>query len=344
MGRSLRVSKEGLKRAKTAFNLTGWTQEYLAGSVKCTRPTVNKFLAGGYVEKRIFEALCGELKLTVAEIADFESEEEQLSKSLDSNGSRVQTLQENISESSQEECSTMGGLTEPLAGTKEQNQTEEERLGFAIVGSVAKTEMKKFKAVVGVLQKITGDTSLEIVDIEKGSIRLILEGSQESLEQIEALFKSGQLKEVEGIQVEDVQILAPNVSEHGKSIKVINKVRLAFTITGNLSSEEIQELKAVFADNSDKDGEIKAGDKSRLVQKNTTKRAKGLNLRLTSLDGADLSGVDLVSEFPSIEFSYGEIIRKRQQKTESVIKKIIEDYKNGLITKEEFEELLSQLD
>jgi DNA-binding XRE family transcriptional regulator len=262
MGRSLRVSEEGLKKAKEAFKRAGWTQDHLAGRADCTRQTVHKFLNGRDVEKRIFEAICGELKLTVGEIADFESEEEQLSKSLGSNGSSVQTLQGNTSESSQERCGNMDVLTEPVAETKEQNQTYEERLAFAIAGSVSKVDIQKLKAIVGVLQKITGDTSLEIVDIEKGSIRLILEGSQESLEQIEALFKSGQLTEVEGFRVEDVQFVNPKNLEHEVDIKAVDKKRLAFTIAGGISLEEIQELKTVFTKNSDKDEEIETGDKA----------------------------------------------------------------------------------
>ncbi|NER25433.1 MAG: hypothetical protein F6J96_33010 [Symploca sp. SIO1C2] len=49
---------------------------------------------------------------------------------------------------------------------------------------------------------------MEIVDIEEGSIKLILEGTTEGLEQIEALFKSGELTEVEGLPVEDVSFVA----------------------------------------------------------------------------------------------------------------------------------------
>lgn len=100
MGRLLRVSEEGLKRTKEAFHLTGWTQDYLASSVKCTRSTIKKFWARGYVEKCIFEAICSELNLTLGEIVEWESEEEQYSKSLGSDGGRGQTLQKNTSDRS----------------------------------------------------------------------------------------------------------------------------------------------------------------------------------------------------------------------------------------------------
>jgi uncharacterized protein YjbI with pentapeptide repeats len=274
MGRSLRVSEEGLKKAKEAFQLTGWTQDYLAGSVKCTRPTVNKFLAGGYVEKRIFEALCSELKLRVADIADLESEEGLVNTSVSVNGNREQSL------------ATL---------TQKQTETDEERAAFAATGTIAKSDIPKVKAILALLQEITGDTSIKIVDIGKGSIRLILEGSQESLEQIEALFKSGQLTEVEGIPVEDVQFVAPKIPENDEDIQAIDKKRLAFTIAGSVSSEEIEELKAAFSETSDNEEEIEADDKARLVREIITQGAKGRIMRGADLSGADLRGADLRS-------------------------------------------------
>ena len=272
MGRSYRVSKEGFERAKEAFHLKGWTHEYLAGSVECTRQTVAKFFAGGDIEKRFFEAICSKLNLIVAEIADLESEEGQLKTSVSVNGNRQQSL------------ATL---------TQKQTESDEEKVSFSILGTASKVDLPKLKAIVAHLQKITGDTSIEIVDIEKGSIRLILEGSQESLEQIEALFKSGQLTEVEGILVQDVQFITPQIPKPDEDIQTIDKKRLVFIIAGSVSSEEIQELKAVFTETLDNDEEIEADDKARLVQEIITKGAKDRNLSGADLKRADLRRVNL---------------------------------------------------
>ncbi len=153
MGRSFRVSEEGLQRAKEAFHLKGWTQDYLAGGAQCSRQTVAKFFAGGDVEKRFFEAICYQLNLIVAEIADLESEEGQLNTSVSVNGNREQSL------------ATL---------TQKQTETDEERVPYAATGTIAKSDIPKVKAILALLQEITGDTSIKIVDIEKGSIRLIL--------------------------------------------------------------------------------------------------------------------------------------------------------------------------
>jgi uncharacterized protein YjbI with pentapeptide repeats len=234
---------------------------------------VGNFFARGNVEMLFFEAICRKLNLIVAEIADLESEEGQLNTSVSANGNRGQSL------------ATL---------TQKQTESDEEKVSFSILGTASKVDLPKLKAIVAHLQKITGDTSIEIVDIEKGSIRLILEGSQESLEQIEALFKSGQLTEVEGIPVQDVQFVTPQIPEPDEDIQAIDKKRLAFIIAGSVSSEEIQELKAAFTETLDNDEEIEADDKARLVQEIITKGAKDRNLI-----GADLSGANLSSAFLS---------------------------------------------
>jgi uncharacterized protein YjbI with pentapeptide repeats len=237
---------------------------------------VAKFFAGGDVEKRIFEALCSELKLTVAEIADLESEEGQLNTFISVNGNREQNL------------ATL---------TQKQTETDEERVpyaAYAATGTIAKSDIPKVKAILALLQEITRDTSIKIVDIEKGSIRLILEGSQESLEQIEALFKFGQLTEVEGIPIQDVQFVTPQISDPDKDIQTIDKKRLAFIIAGSVSSEEIQELKTAFTETLDNDEEIEADNKARLVQEIITKRAIDRDLSGANLSRAHLRDADLI--------------------------------------------------
>ncbi|MEO0768774.1 MAG: hypothetical protein AAFY72_04975 [Cyanobacteria bacterium J06649_4] len=75
MGRSLRASKVGLAKAKKAFVLKGWTQEYLAGTVGCSRSTVINFFAQRPVAKRLFQSFCIELELEWGEVAELEVDE-----------------------------------------------------------------------------------------------------------------------------------------------------------------------------------------------------------------------------------------------------------------------------
>lgn len=75
MGRSLRVSREGLAKARKAFKLKGWTQEYLAGTAGCSRGTVINFFAQRPVAKQLFQAFCIELGLEWGEIAELGADE-----------------------------------------------------------------------------------------------------------------------------------------------------------------------------------------------------------------------------------------------------------------------------
>jgi len=58
------------------------------------------------------------------------------------------------------------------------------------------------------LQKQGKDVTLRIRRIEEGSVVLVLEGSQKGIKQLETLFQSRQLTEIEGIPVKDVQVMS----------------------------------------------------------------------------------------------------------------------------------------
>lgn len=75
MGRSLRASKEGLEKAKAAFELKEWTQEHLAIRADCSRGTVINFFAQRPVTSKLFQTFCIELELDWGEIAELEADE-----------------------------------------------------------------------------------------------------------------------------------------------------------------------------------------------------------------------------------------------------------------------------
>jgi len=69
--RSLSASSEGRKRAKQAFERTGWTQEYLAAEVGLfTRQSVWKFFSGRPIDRSVFMSICERLNLNWEEIVD----------------------------------------------------------------------------------------------------------------------------------------------------------------------------------------------------------------------------------------------------------------------------------
>ena len=86
-------------------------------------------------------------------------------------------------------------------------KTYEKRLSFAIAGSIEEIDKHKLDAIVALLRKLGGDADIEILDIEEGSIKLTLGGSEESLQKLQELFDSGELQKVEGLVVENVHLL-----------------------------------------------------------------------------------------------------------------------------------------
>jgi predicted NACHT family NTPase len=106
MARSLRVSREGIAEAKKAFKLKGWTQEYLAGSVGCTRQVVGNFFARRSVASHFFTEICAELGLEWREITELEPGESEQDKSFDIDA-LVQEVREKIKASIQGRCGTM---------------------------------------------------------------------------------------------------------------------------------------------------------------------------------------------------------------------------------------------
>ena len=69
--RSLKASAKGISQAKRAFELTGWTQEYLAAEVGLsTRQSIWKFFTGKPIERHIFIYICFQLNLDWEDIAD----------------------------------------------------------------------------------------------------------------------------------------------------------------------------------------------------------------------------------------------------------------------------------
>lgn len=104
------------------------------------------------------------------------------------------------------------------------------------------------------LRTYSGDT-IKITDIKAGSIRLIVEGSQEDIERLVSRIQSGEITELSGFPVEDIQVLNETSDD-----------------------EESDEL----------------NDKWHLVQEIVNHPVKGRNLRNADLSDADLSDADLI--------------------------------------------------
>ena len=246
--RGVFATKEGVEKLKNAKanqrNGSGkpWTYADIAEETGLDEKTIGRFLRQEQpVDESSARAICQALEVDVMEVIDFDSRYEK-----DRNG-----------------------------------QLNNNDSVFSFTGSFEKNKINvaKLKVIEATLREITGDVSLQIVDIEEGSIKLILEGSQEGLEQLEQLFKSGRLNQLLDIPIEDVSFV------DAKAYKD-NKKRLAFTVAGDVTQSEIEALKAAFIETPNQNN-IKIDNKPRLVQE-ILKRDLRWNL-----NGADLSDSNL---------------------------------------------------
>lgn len=269
MSRSIRVAPEHIQQVKLALRRHAFpSQKALAEELRISRSTTDKFFTGKAVDYQYFVEISERLGLDWEAIAYIDIEGESTlnprnlpkKKFLSSDEDIVSLLEKNNSKGIQEQHSAEEALILSSTIEKEEKYDDKERAAFVVAGSISKDDISKLKAIAELLQEITGDTYIKIIDIERGSIKLILEGSQESLEQIEALFKAGQLTEVLKIPIENVQFIDEKVSKSAKkkllklksfikfnkNIKDIEIKKLAFTIAGNVSETALQELKTVF--------------------------------------------------------------------------------------------------
>jgi hypothetical protein len=69
---------------------------------------------------------------------------------------------------------------------------------------IEQLDAARLEAIVQHLQKLLDDGSIKLRRIEEGCMELIFDGSEESLKKLDVLFKSGQLREILDIPVQDV--------------------------------------------------------------------------------------------------------------------------------------------
>ena len=143
-------------------------------------------------------------------------------------------------------------------------------------------------AVSLLLQKASGDTSVNIEKIEKGSIKITLDGSPEGLKRLAALIQSEELGELKedlkklGLSIEDVKLLFKDATEENENTEDDEKSLLVQEILGN--GVHGRDLSCVDLSNAD----LRSADLS-------SANLSGANLINANLSGANLSDAKLCS-------------------------------------------------
>ncbi|AOY79164.1 pentapeptide repeat-containing protein [Moorena producens JHB] len=260
---TITASSTGVETAKAALSKLDFESESnLAKSQRLSDSIVSKFFNFKPIQLDSFKRICQALKLKWIEIAGIaeEKESEVVSKNDSSSSELVEP--EKI----------------PLAVTVVDKKPEKVNASIVLTGDIDSAE--HLKRIESSLQNSSGET-IKISDIKRDSIQLIIEGYQQDIERLVSQFKSGELKELSGFPIQDIEILSTS-SEDDQNNELDPKWRLVEEIVSCGAAG--RELKGV--DLSDVD--LSGADLSRAD-------LSGANLSGADLSNANLKGIDLSS-------------------------------------------------
>ncbi|MCC5604639.1 pentapeptide repeat-containing protein [Nostoc favosum] len=294
------ASPKGVEIAEKALLRLGFdSKSNFAKSRLLARTTVTKFFQCEPIQLDSFKKICKELELNWREIAGITEEEQ--SEQLERN-----------------DCSsfdTNKGV-EPVQTLRRQVTVIDESSQVIIVAIVLEGDINSVpnhKILESILREYSGKT-IKILDVQKGSIKLFVEGSQEDIERLISLIDSGELTTISGFPVKDIQVLSES-SEEDESNESDDKWHLVQEIASkavkgrklsdaDLSSADLSSADLSDADLSDADlsnadlsnADLNRADLNRADLSNANlSRAnlRGANLRGANLRGANLRGADL---------------------------------------------------
>ena len=227
-----------------------------------SRSTVTKFFQCQPIQLDSLKRICEALSLDWNEIV--QTCEEEQSKRLEINDFRNLDTNEGV-----EQVQRLSRKVTVL-----DNKSKVVKAEIILEGDLSSINDNLSVLFQAILRENSGDT-IKITDIKEGSIRLTIEGSSEDIEKLLSRFNSGELTEVSGFPVEDVQILSESSNED-ESNELNDKWRLVQEIV----SQRVDARNLSNADLSDAD--LSSADLS------------GADLRGANLSGADLRGANLI--------------------------------------------------
>ncbi|MEG4288384.1 pentapeptide repeat-containing protein [Microcoleus sp. D2B6] len=273
---TITASSEGVKIAENALIRLGFdTKSNFAKPPRLARSTVSKFFNCQPIQLDSFKKICQELKLDWMKIAVLpeEAQSQKLEIINDCNSLDInnEVGREMLTQILNRQVTVIDKDTKQIKA-------------IVILRGEINSDIN-LKSLEAILRIYSGDT-VKIIDIKEGSIKLFVKGSQEDIDRLVSLIKSGELKEVSGFPVEDVQILSES-SEDDESNEINNKWHLVKKIA-------IQAFRHLLSKSSEDDESNELNNKWHLVREIVTQEIRDRNLRGVDLSDADLSDADLI--------------------------------------------------
>ena len=267
------ASSEGVNIAEKALIRLGFDSKINFAKSQLLAPsTVTNFFQCQPIQLDSFKKICQELKLDWRKIAELSEEKP----------SQIPGITDYINPEINEGGEKMLTPTFYRQVTVIDEKTNTIKAEIKLRGDI--NSLGDLSRVEFILGEYSGDT-INITDIEEGNIGLTVEGSQEDIARLVSLIKSGELKEVSGFPVEDVQILSES-SEDNESNELNNKWYLVKKIV-------IQAFRHLLSKSSEDDESNELNNKWHLVREIVTQGFRHRNLSGVDLSDADLSGANL---------------------------------------------------
>jgi uncharacterized protein YjbI with pentapeptide repeats/predicted transcriptional regulator len=252
------ASEGGIEKAENALKRLGFeSKSNFAKSQLISRSTVTKFFQGEPIQLDSLKRICDALDLSWKEVMGMLLAED-----------RGRSL---LLDQTMVEANEMVGKRSTLRRqvTVVDSTSEKVKSVITIEGDVDSVDNWRIFQLI--LRQHSG-SSINIVDIESGSIRLIIDGSHEDIQKLIANFMVGKLTELDELPIRSIQILTENLD-----IKTSSKWDLVKEIVDSRRTIIGADLSNTDLSDTDLSG-------ANLI---------GANLSGTDLSGADLSDANL---------------------------------------------------
>ncbi|NEO49536.1 MAG: pentapeptide repeat-containing protein [Moorea sp. SIO4A3] len=278
---TITASSKGIEKAEKALIRLGFeSKSNLAKSQLIGRSTVTKFFQSKPIQLDSFKRICQALKLDWREIAGIAEEKRSEPLTIISDGSSSE-LVEGVEQ----------GQAHRRKVTVIDKQSKIIKASIVLEGDIDSVENLKF--IQSILRDYSG-YSINIIDIKPGSIRLIIEGSPEDIERLRSRIESGEINELSGFPVQDIEILRERSEDDQKwrlVEEIVSRGAVGRDLNGvDLSDADLSYANLIGADLSEAD--LSSAD---LIRANL----KDDNLIFADLSEADLSEADLSEAYLS---------------------------------------------
>ena len=202
------ASAEGIEQADNALVRLGF--ESKANFAECkllSRSSVTKFFNRESLRPDTFKKICEILKL------DWE-------KMLDS-GSLIPI--------NDQQGSSIQGISRQITVIDKQNEVQ---ANIVLIGDITSIEFD-FKTTLEVLLKEYGGCTIQVTNIRAGSIRVTIKGSQQDVQRLIDRFAAGELTELNGFSLEEIQLLEGVLSNTSEASSSPNKRDVTQEIVGD---------------------------------------------------------------------------------------------------------------